>query len=83
VRTREPDVTGVIGKVAAGAVDAGIVYATDIRAADGLLAVAIPARLQPRIEYAAAATGDSAAAERFVSGLATAPALRDAGFGAP
>ena len=32
VRSNEPDVAGVVGKVAQGAVDAGFVYVTDIRA---------------------------------------------------
>ena len=32
VRSNEPDVAGVVGKVAQGAVDAGFVYVTDVRA---------------------------------------------------
>jgi molybdate transport system substrate-binding protein len=84
VRTREPDVTGVLGKVAEGAVDAGLVYATDVATTDAVRGIAISARLQPRIEYAAAVTrDDDEAAERFVAGLAGAEALRDAGFGPP
>ena len=83
VRTREPDVAGVLGKVAEGAVDAGIVYATDVAAADGVLAIAVPADLQPRIEYAAVVVKDGAAAERFVAGLAGAHPLEDAGCGPP
>jgi molybdate transport system substrate-binding protein len=84
VRTREPDVAGVIGKVAAGAVDAGFVYVTDAMAAgDKVIALAIPERLQPRIEYAASVVRNSDAAQRFVDGLAGAKALTDAGFGAP
>ena len=84
VRTREPDASGVIGKVAAGAVDAGFVYETDARAAaDDVLAIALPSDLQPRIEYAAVILGGGEPARRFVDGMAKAQALRDAGFGAP
>jgi molybdate transport system substrate-binding protein len=84
VRTREPDVAGVLGKVAEGAVDAGIVYATDIATTDEVRGLPIPDELQPRIEYAAAVTRDGdEAAERFVAGLPDADALRDAGFGPP
>src|SRR3954471_4539431 len=35
VRSNEPDVGGVVGKVAQGAVDAGFVYVTDVKAAGG------------------------------------------------
>src|SRR5688500_10602378 len=54
-RSNEPDVSGVVAKVAQGAVDAGFVYATDVRAAGGRLdAIALPVRLQPRVLYGAA-----------------------------
>ena len=33
IRSNEPDVAGVVGKVAQGAVDAGFVYVTDVQAA--------------------------------------------------
>ena len=87
VRSREPDVAGVVGKVSAGAVDAGFVYATDVRAAGGRLrAIALPARLRPTVAYAAAVVrgaAERAAARAFVAGLrsgAGAAALRRAGF---
>ena len=84
VRTREPDASGVIGKVAAGAVDAGFVYETDARAAaDDVLAIALPAELQRRVEYAAVVLSGGETARRFVDGMARSQALRDAGFGAP
>ena len=84
VRTREPDVAGVIGKVTSGAVDAGFVYTTDVRAAHGsAIEIALPETIQPRIEYGAVALGRGAAARRFVDGLRRARALRDAGFGVP
>ena len=37
VRSNEPDVAGVVGKVAQGAVDAGFVYVTDVEATGGEL----------------------------------------------
>jgi molybdate transport system substrate-binding protein len=90
IRSNEPDVAGIVGKVAAGAVDAGFVYVTDVRAAQGRLAsVALPGRLQPRVIYGAAVVKGAAhpgEARRFVNGLlfgAGRRALDDAGFGHP
>ena len=87
VRSEEPDVNGVVGKVAQGAADAGIVYATDAAAAgDRLLAIRLPARLRPRVTYAAAVVRASPEAAAFLDDLAggrCAQALREAGFGAP
>jgi molybdate transport system substrate-binding protein len=81
VRSEEPDVAGVVGKIAQGAVDAGFVYATDVKAAgDRLTEIALPA---PKVRYAAAVVKDSAKARRFVQGLKNAPALQAAGFEAP
>jgi molybdate transport system substrate-binding protein len=87
VRTNEPDVGGVVGKVAQGAVDAGFVYATDVRASGGRLrAIALPPALAPRVVYAAAVvkgTKHTAAARSFVDGLSGADVLAEAGFGRP
>jgi molybdate transport system substrate-binding protein len=90
VRTEEPDVKGVVGKLAQGAVDAGFVYRTDVRAAgDALRAVGLPRSLQPRVEYGTGVVRGAAQpglARRFVDDLARgtcARALRAAGFGAP
>ena len=73
VRDREPDVTGIIGKLSQGAVDAGFVYATDVSAAGGLLRpIALPGALQPRVAYGAAVVRGSAhgaEARAFVAGL--------------
>jgi molybdate transport system substrate-binding protein len=88
VRSEEPDVKGIVGKLAQGAADAGFVYRTDAGAA-GLRALPLPDRLQPEVAYAAAAvTGTDAAEEAraFVAGLRRgrcAGALRSAGFGPP
>ena len=90
VRSEEPDVKGIVGKLAQGAVDAGFVYVTDVAAADAhLRAITLPARLQPQVVYeAAVVTGapHPQAARRFVAGLLRGDAqtaLKDAGFGAP
>jgi len=90
VRTEEPDVSGVVGKLAQRAVDAGFVYGSDVVASGGRLrALELPARLRPRVVYAAAVVHGSAHSERarrFVAGLLSggvARALRRAGFGPP
>lgn len=73
VRSNEPDVTGIVGKLTQGAVDAGFTYATDVRATKGRLkAIALPARLQPVVAYAAAivrGTAHQALARAFINGL--------------
>jgi molybdate transport system substrate-binding protein len=78
IHDREPDVTGIVGKLVQGAVDAGLVYATDVAAAKGRLrAISLPAALQPQIAYGVAivkGASNPGAARTFVSGL-----LRGAG----
>ena len=90
VRSEEPDVAGIVGKLTQGAVDAGFVYITDVVATDGrLTAVQIPASLQPDVHYAAAVvTGADHPdeAKSFVDGLLHgegAAALKAAGFKPP
>jgi molybdate transport system substrate-binding protein len=87
IRSNEPDVAGVVAKVAEGAVDAGFVYTTDLKAAGGkLAAVAIPARLEPRVVYGTAVVkgaGHAAEAQQFINGLRAGNGLRalvNAGF---
>ena len=87
VRSREPDVKGVVGKITQGAVDGGFVYRSDVRAADGALhAIALPARLRPAVAYAAAVVKGAPQprlAARYIAGLvhgAGQQALRAAGF---
>ena len=90
VRSLEPDVAGIVGKLTQGAVDAGFVYSTDVVATDGALeAIDVPADLQPDVAYGAAVVdgADNAdGAQAFIDGLLDgdgAAALADAGFGPP
>jgi len=90
VRSEEPDVKGIVGKLTQGAVDAGFVYVTDVDAADGRLrAIELPAEAQPSVAYGAAivrGAPHAAAARRFLAGLQHgrgAAALRAAGFEPP
>jgi molybdate transport system substrate-binding protein len=90
LRSTEPDVAGIVGKLTQGAVDAGFVYATDVRGAGGrLTAIALPSRLQPSVLYATGvvtASRHGPAARAFIAGLlggAGRQALRRAGFRPP
>ena len=90
VRSEEPDVKGVVGKIAQGAADAGFVYNTDVTAAgDDLTAITLPADLQPTVTYGAGVVEGAPQpqlAQRYLDGLtegACADALRAAGFGPP
>jgi molybdate transport system substrate-binding protein len=48
----EPDVKGVVGKVALGQADAGFVYRTDVKPVSSRVrAIRIPARAQPTVTY--------------------------------
>ena len=87
IRSSEPDVSGVVAKVAQGAVDAGFVYTTDVKAAGTRLdEIEIPARLEPRVVYGTATVKGAdhpAEAKRFIDGLLTGDgkrALLEAGF---
>jgi molybdate transport system substrate-binding protein len=87
VRSNEPDVKGVVGKLTQGAVDAGFVYRSDVRAADDELeAIALPAELKPKVAYGVAVVKGAKHPEQaraFVQGLlngAGAEALEAAGF---
>ncbi len=90
VRSNEPDVGGVVGKLSQGAVDAGFVYVTDVEGAGGALrSIELPERLQPSVAYGVAivkGAREPEAARRFVDGLlsgAGQDALRAAGFRPP
>lgn len=88
VRSNEPDVKGVVGKLIQGAADAGFVYATDVAGSGGRLrAIALPRSLQPVVIYKAAVVSGAknpGDARQFVDGLRSGrgqDALREAGFG--
>jgi molybdate transport system substrate-binding protein len=90
VRSNEPDVKGIVGKLSQGAVDAGFVYLTDVRAASKQLAATLlPDRLAPQVAYAIAVVVGAPhprRARRFVAGLLHGDgvrALRTAGFELP
>jgi molybdate transport system substrate-binding protein len=73
VRSEEPDVSGIVGKLTEGAVDAGFTYVTDVKATNGALsAIALPASLQPVVAYGVAVVKGSphpAQAQQFIAGL--------------
>lgn len=73
VRSREPDVSSIVGKLTQGAADAGFVYVTDVRAAGGQLrAIQLPESLQPDVAYGIGVlknAPDSDLAREFVQGV--------------
>ncbi len=90
VRSEEPDVAGIVGKLTQGAVDAGFVYVSDVRATDSkLAAIELPESLQPTVAYGVAVvkgTEHEDAAQAFVDGLLGGDgkrALEAAGFEPP
>ena len=87
VRTEEPDVAGITGKLTQGAVDAGFLYASDVRATDDKLkAIELPDSLQPTVAYGVAVVKGAKHPEQakaFIEGLVDgrgAEALEAAGF---
>jgi molybdate transport system substrate-binding protein len=90
VRTEEPDVAGITGKLTQGAVDAGFLYVSDVRATDGALeAIELPDALQPDVAYGVAVVKGARhpqEARAFIAGLLDgdgARALERAGFEPP
>jgi molybdate transport system substrate-binding protein len=90
VRSNEPDVKGIVGKLTQGAADAGFVYVSDVEATDGKLkAVDLPSDLDATATYAAGVVKgarEPEAAEAFVDDLLAGgchDALIAAGFGEP
>jgi molybdate transport system substrate-binding protein len=86
----EPDVKGVVGKVALGQADAGFVYSTDVApVATRVRAIAIPARAQPTVVYElaiASKPNDLEAAQDLVMAILGPDGrrrLREARFGLP
>ena len=90
VRSNEPDVRGIVGKLTLGAADAGFVYVTDVKAAgDQLEAIELPSQLEPEVTYGAGVVEGASqpdAARAFVDGLSDGgcgDALDAAGVGPP
>ena len=88
--SQEPDVKGIVGKLALGEADAGFVYATDVRVASSrLIAIRLPKRSQPSVRYEVAVVKGSKnreAALEFVADLLSTDGRRElakAGFGLP
>ena len=88
--SQEPDVKGIVGKLAFGQADAGFVYATDVRAASSrLIAIPLPARSQPTVRYEIAVVKDTenrAGALELIADLLGEDGrreLKQAGFGLP
>jgi molybdate transport system substrate-binding protein len=86
----EPDVKGIVGKVALGEADAGFVYRTDVTpVASRARAIPIPSKAQPTVIYElaiAAEPDDLEAAQDFVINVVGPDgrrALRAARFGLP
>jgi molybdate transport system substrate-binding protein len=90
VTDRESDVSAIVGRLTEGAVDAGIVYRTDVAASGGALrAIELPPALQPQIAYAIGivrGTHELKQARSFLRGVLSGPGaadLRASGFVAP
>ncbi len=88
--TEEPDVRSLLTKVAAGDLDAGIVYETDVRTADATVdGIEIPAAENVVVTYPIAVvtgSGDVTLAEEFVAFILSPEGfgiLRRLGFGSP
>ena len=87
VRSEEPDVKGVVGKLTQGAADAGFVYLTDVT--EGITGVELPPDLRPTVAYGAGVVEGSRQpelAQRYLDGLTEGPcadALREEGFERP
>ena len=86
--TLDPDVKTVLGRVASGEVDAGLVYATDVKTAD-VTDVTIPGDVAATTDYAIAVIRDSGQPDRarafvqYVMGEAGQQVLAEYGFGTP
>jgi len=90
VKSQEPDVAGIVGKLTQGAADAGFTYITDVVGTKGALkAVELPADLQPSVAYGAGivkGTSNQKESQAFIDDVATGPCrqvMQQAGFTPP
>jgi molybdate transport system substrate-binding protein len=90
VRSEEPDVKGVVGKLTQGAVDAGFVYITDVEATHSQIrAIELPRDASPTVAYGIAVVNGAkhpGNARHFVDGVMGRrgqQVLKDAGFEPP
>jgi molybdate transport system substrate-binding protein len=90
VVSEEPDVRGVLAKIALGEADAGFVYRTDAATVKGKVGVVrLPTRAQPPIRYGICVVSSSShkeAAQAFVArvlGKSGRARLASSGFGLP
>jgi molybdate transport system substrate-binding protein len=89
VVSQEPDVKGIVGKLALGQADAGFVYQTDVKpVADRVTAIRLPAWAQPKVRYEIAvvrASTNKTAARAWTTTIAKSSRARrllvQAGFG--
>jgi molybdate transport system substrate-binding protein len=88
--SQEPDVKGIVGKVALGEADAGFVYRTDVRPVAGKVrAISLPPKSLPTVRYDAAIAIEPRSpesAQAFLIALLGPDGrreLRTAGFGLP
>ncbi|TWF78059.1 molybdate transport system substrate-binding protein [Pseudonocardia hierapolitana] len=88
--SEEPDVKSTLGKVTTGNADAGLVYATDVRAAgDDVQGVGFPEAAQAVNDYPIAVIADAPNADlarafqELVTGAEGRAVLGSAGFGSP
>jgi molybdate transport system substrate-binding protein len=89
--SQEPNVAGIVAKVALGSADAGFAYFTDARsAADRVSSIRVPRWAQPPVRYGICAVlrpgADSAGAQNFIRRVTTRAGrnvLRRLGFGLP
>jgi molybdate transport system substrate-binding protein len=87
IRSEEPDLQGIVGKVLTGAADAGFVYRTDVLATKGKLrAVTLPRAVEPTVVYGLSLVRKGDAAQKVVDDILRGGchrALLRAGFGTP
>ena len=90
VKSQEPDVAGIVGKLAQGAADAGFTYITDVVGTKGALkSVDLPANLQPSVAYGAGivkGTSNQKQSQAFIDDVTSGSCrkvMQQAGFAPP